>query len=92
MWLKSIKNLQAHFKQNFVTLNQNYRQKAKHTIEREFDKLMNNDNCRFDCRSNINNVEFIHIIGEINKISNIKKYYNLFNLRALSFVNRDLFE
>ena len=51
---------------------------------------MNNANFGFDCRNNINNAKFVPIIDEINEIFYIKKYYNLFYPKVLSFVNSNL--
>ena len=81
---------QARFKRDFVLMNQKSRQIAKNAIEKDFFKLMNNANFRFDCRNNTNNIIFEPIINEINETSNIKKYYNLFDIKVSGFTNRDL--
>ena len=70
---------EACLKQDFVTMNQNYRQKGKNSIEKDFYKLMNNANFGFDYRNSVNNVKFVPITDEINEISYIKKYHNLFD-------------
>ena len=49
---------QACFKKEFVTMNQNARQKAETPVERDFYKLINNANCGIDCQNNINNCKF----------------------------------
>ena len=59
-------------------MNQNASQKAQIPIERDFYKLMNNDNFGIDCRSNINNCKFEPIYDEIGEINFIKKYANIF--------------
>ena len=81
---------QARIKRDFVLMNQKSRQIAKNAIEKDFFKLMNNANFRFDCRNNANNIIFEPIINEINETSNIKKYYNLFDIKVSGFTNRDL--
>ena len=58
----------------------------------DFFKLMNNTNSGFDCRKNENNTKFEPIIDEINEISYIKKYYNLFYDKVSKFVNSDVLE
>ena len=72
-------------------MNQKSRQNAKNTIERDFFKLMNNENFGFNCRNTANNAKFELIIDEINKITYIKKYYNLLD-NKVSFVNSDVLE
>ena len=81
---------QACLKQDFVTMNQNYRQKGKNSIEKDFYKLMNNTNFGFDYRNSVNNVKFVPITDEINEISYIKRYYNVFDPKISSFVNSTL--
>ena len=53
---------------------------------------MNNANFVFDCRNSTNNTKFEPIIGEIGKITHIKKYYNLFDSRVANFVKSDVLE
>ena len=53
---------------------------------------MNNANFGYDYRNNLNNVKFQLIIDEINEISCIKKYYNLFDSKVSNFVNSDILE
>ena len=69
---------QACFKKDFVTINQNARQKAEATVERNFYKLMNNAHFGIDCQNNIDNCKFELIDDEIDEISFIKKYVNIF--------------
>ena len=83
---------QAAFKKEFVLMNQTSRQNAKNNIEKDFFKLMNNANFGFDCRNNANNTKFEPIIDEVNKISYIKKYYNLFNSKIQKFVRSEILE
>ena len=44
---------------------------------------MNNANFGFDCRNNANNTKFEPIIDEINEITYLKKYYNLFDTKVI---------
>ena len=53
----------------FVTMNQNARQKVKTPIKRDFYKLMNNANFGIGCRNNIDNCKFEPIYGKIDDIS-----------------------
>ena len=73
-------------------MNQQSRQNAKNAIEKVFFKLMNNANFGFDCRNNAKNRKFERIIDEINEISCIKKYNNLFDNKVSEFVNSDMLE
>ena len=83
---------QSRFKRDFVLNNQRKRQKAKTSIEKDFYKLMNNVNFGYDCRDDANNAKFQPIIDEVNEITYIKKYYNLFDNRVSKFVNSDVLE
>ena len=80
----------VRFKREFVAMNQNCRQNAKTAIEKDFFKLMNNANFRYDCRNNAHNAKFKPIIDEVNEITYIKKYYNLFDSKISNFVNSDV--
>ena len=53
---------------------------------------MNNANFGNDCRDNRNNTKFQPIVNEIQKITYIKKYYNLFDNSVSKFVNSDILE
>ena len=86
---------QDTFKKEFVLMNQKLRQNAKNDIEKNFYKIMNNANFGFDCRNNANNLKFEPLINEIDELTYIKKYYNLFdtkieNLSAVKFWKRAL--
>ena len=65
---------------------------AKNNIEKDFFRLMNNANFGFDCRNNANNTKFEPIINEVNKISYIKNYYNLFDTKVQKFVRSEILE
>ena len=83
---------QDAFKKDFVLMNQKSRQNAKNSIEKDFYKLMNNANFGFDCRNNANNLKFEPLIDEINELTYIKKYYNLFDNKISCFVNSEILE
>ena len=53
---------------------------------------MNNANFEFDCRNNTNDMKFEPLIDEINELSYIKNYHNLFDNKISSFVNSDILE
>ena len=73
-------------------MNQRFRQNAKNDIEKNFYKFMNNANFGFDCRNNANNLKFEPLIHEINELTYIKKYYNLFDSKIENFVNSKILE
>ena len=72
---------QDAFKKDFVLMNQRFRQNAKN--KKNFYKLMNNAKFGFDCRNNANDLKFEPLIDEINKLTYIKKYYNLIDSKIL---------
>ena len=83
---------QEAFKKDFVLMNQKSRQNAKNSIEKDFYKLMNNANFGFDCRNNANNLKFEPLFDEINELTYIKKYHNLFDNKISGFVNSEILE
>ena len=83
---------QDTFKKDFVLMNQKSRQNAKNDIEKNFFKLMNNANFGFDCRNDADNLKFDPLIDEINEISYIKKYHNLFDPKIKKFVSSKILE
>ena len=48
---------------------------------------MNNANFGFDCRNNANNLKFDPLIDEMNELTYIKKYHNLFDPKVRNFVS-----
>ena len=73
-------------------MNQKSRQNAKNGIEKKIYKLMNNANFRFDYRNNANNLKFEPLTDEINELTYIKKYHNLFDNKISSFANSEILE
>ena len=94
-----VTKLYSHFtfeqdtiKKDFVLMNQYARQNAKNDIEKNFYKLMNNSNFGFDCRNNANNLKFEPLINEIEELSYIKRYHNLFDEKVKQFVSSSILE
>ena len=83
---------QDTFKKDFVLMNQKSRQNATNDIEKNFYKLMNNANFGFDCRNDANSLKFDPLIDEINEITYIKKYHNLFDPKIKKFVSSKILE
>ena len=81
---------QARFKRDLALMNQKSRLNAKNAIQKDFFKLINNANFRFECRSSVNNVKFYPIKCEIKEISFIKKYYSPCHTKVSGFVNSNL--
>ena len=73
-------------------MNQKSRQNSKNAIEKDFFKIMNSANFGFDRRNSVDNAKFEPIIDEINEITYIKRYYDLFNNKLSNFVNSDVLE
>ena len=94
-----VTKLYAHFtfeqdtiKKDFVLMNQFARQNATNDIEKNFYKLMNNSNFGFDCRNNLNNFRFEPLINEIEELTYIKRYHNLFDDKIKDFVSSQMLE
>ena len=78
------------FKKDFIIMNQTSRQKAKDDVTKDFYKLMNNSNFRYDCRNNLDNCKFNPIFDELNEITNVDRYHNIFNTNMSDFVSSDI--
>ena len=81
---------QARFKQNFTLMNQKLRQQSKNSVEKDFNKLMNNSNLGYDCRNNNDNCKFVPIFDEYKEITFINRYHNIFDEKVSKFVTSDL--
>ena len=83
---------QDSFKKDFVLMNQKLRQNAKNDIEKNFYKLMNNANFGFDCRNNANNLKFEPLINEIEELTYVRRYHDLFDDKIKNFVSSNILE
>ena len=81
---------QDTFKKDFVLMNQKSRQNAKNDIKKNFYKLMNNANFGFDCRNDADSLQFYPLIDEMNEITYIKKYHNVFDPKIEKFVSSEM--
>ena len=68
---------QDTFKRDLVVMNQNARKNAKTKVEKDFYKLLNNNNFGNDCRNNIGNCKLQSLYDGLDEISYIKKYTNI---------------
>ena len=57
-------------------MNQKARQEASDKVESDFCKLLNNSNFGYDCRNNLDNLNFEAINDEISELNFIKKYHS----------------
>ena len=73
-------------------MNQKSRQNAKSDIEKNSYKLMNNANFGFDCRNNADNLKFDPLIDEINELTYIKRYHNLFDPKIEKIISSKILE
>ena len=83
---------QSCFKREFVLTNQRKRKESRSSFEKDFYKLMNNKIFGSDNRGNRNNTKFQPIVDEIEQITYIKKYYNLFYYSFSKFLNSHILE
>ena len=81
---------QPRFKKNFILMNQTSRQQAKDDVTKDFYKLMNNSNFGYDCRNNLDNCKFNPIFDELNEITNVNRYHNIFDNNMTDFVSTDI--
>ena len=81
---------QEPFKRNFIIMNQTSRQKAKDDVTKDFFKLMNNSNFGYDCRNNLDNCKFNPIFDELNEITNVTRYHNIFHKDMEEFVSPEI--
>ena len=53
-------------------MNQNSRQNAENSKEKDFCKLMNDSNFGYDCRNNLGNCQFVPIFDDLKEITCLK--------------------
>ena len=70
---------QSKFKRDVLVMSQVLRKNAKTSVEKDFNKLMNNSNFAYDCRNNVDNCSFTPILDEIEELSYAKRYQNIFD-------------
>ena len=71
-------------------MNQTSRQKAKDDVTKDFFKLMNNSDFGYDCRNNLDSCKFNPIFDELNEITNVTRYHNIFDKNVEDFVSPEL--
>ena len=76
---------QANFKKEFFIMNQVSRQNAKADVGRDFYKLLNNSNFRYDCRNNADNCFFNLICDEIEELSYAKSIKMFLTKASMTF-------
>ena len=81
---------QSRVKKNFIIMNQTSRQQATDNVTKDFYKLMNNSNFGYDCRNSLDNCKFNPIFDELNEISNVHRYHNMFDATINDFVTTDI--
>ena len=62
---------QKRFKEKFILMNQKSRELSRNNNKKDFYKLMNNSDFGYDCRSNLDNYEFVPIFDELKEITYI---------------------
>ena len=70
---------QDTFKKHFVVMNQDVRKAVKTKVEKDFYKLLNNSNFRYDCRNNIGNCNIELLYDGVEEIKFIKKFTDIFS-------------
>ena len=61
-------------------------------MEKDFYKLLNDSNFRYNCRNNINNCSFKPINNELEEISSLKQRQSVLVKKMDEFINCDLIE
>ena len=73
-------------------MNQVPRQNAKTKVEKDFCKLLNNANFGYNCRNNVDNCFFAPVFDEIEELSYVKNYQNVFDAEIMDFVSTEPLE
>ena len=71
-------------------MNQSSRQTVKYAVEKDFFKLLNSTNFGYDCQNNLDNCTFVPIFDELNEVTYLKKYCDMFDKKIAKFVSSDL--
>ena len=71
-------------------MNQNSRQNAENSIEKDFHKFMNNSSFGYDARNHLDNCQVVPIFEELKEITYLKRYYNYFHSKVSRFVSSQL--
>ena len=74
-------------KKIFFLMNQNSRQNAENSIEKDFYKFMNNSSFVYDSRNHLDNYQVVPIFEELKEITYLKRYYNYFHSKVSRFVS-----
>ena len=74
-------------KKIFFLMNQNSRQNAENSIEKDFYKFMNNSSFGYDSRNHLDNCQAVPIFEELKEITYLKRYYNYFHSKVSRFVS-----
>ena len=75
-----------------MIMNQVSRKNAKTSVKKDFYKLMNNSNTRYDCGNNTENYFFAPILDELEELSYTKQCQNPFDNEIPEFVSSELLE
>ena len=70
-------------------MNQRSGQNTKNSIEKDFYKLTNNSNFRYDSCNNLDNCQFVPIFDKLQEFTYLKRYNHL-DLKVSSFVSSHL--
>ena len=71
-------------------MNQHSRQKAKNSVKKNFLKLLNSSNFRYDCQNNLDTCTFVSIFAELNEATYLKKILSHYDQKISKFVSNDL--
>lgn len=83
---------QNKFKKEFAIMNQVFRQNAQISVEKVFYKFINNSKFGYNCRNNTDNCTFAAIFDEIEKLSDAKRFQNVFDQEISEFFSIEFFD